>query len=126
MPQNETKERTMMNDKHIDTKRRRVLLGAIAAVAGMPLIRETLGTRAEAAELPHLSEDDTNAKALHYHTDATKAPRIDLPNSAAEDQFCNNCQNIMSDNGEWRPCRLFPGKAVNANGWCAGWTKKTG
>ena len=28
--------------------------------------------------------------------------------------------------GEWRPCSLFPGKAVNANGWCASWTLKAG
>jgi hypothetical protein len=25
---------------------------------------------------------------------------------------------------EWRPCNVFPGKLVNANGWCKVWAPK--
>jgi hypothetical protein len=25
---------------------------------------------------------------------------------------------------EWRPCNLFPGKLVNAHGWCKVWQAK--
>jgi hypothetical protein len=33
---------------------------------------------------------------------------------------------VKSDSGEWRPCQIFPGKAVNANGWCSSWMHRAG
>ena len=35
--------------------------------------------------------------------------------------FCKNCNLIQSKEGEWRPCSIIPGKAVNENGWCIAW-----
>lgn len=103
-------------------QRRRALFTAIITIAGMPFAKGVFSTRAEAAELPHLNEDDSTAKILNYHHDATKAPRADKSGvRPAQEQFCHNCRFIQSDSGEWRPCQLFPGKAVNANGWCASW-----
>jgi High potential iron-sulfur protein len=113
--------------KTIDnSQRRRVLFAAVAAAASAPFARNLLGAQTEAAALPHLSEDDPTAKALHYHSDATQAPRVDKPGAPAQSQFCHNCRFVQSDSGEWRPCQIFPGKAVNANGWCASWVARSG
>ncbi|MDH5620575.1 MAG: high-potential iron-sulfur protein [Gammaproteobacteria bacterium] len=29
-----------------------------------------------------------------------------------------------NDGDEWRPCQIFPGKVVNAAGWCSVWAAK--
>lgn len=110
----------------VDILRRRTLLGAAAIIASVPLSRIGLIGTAQASELPHLSEDDPAAKALNYHQDATAAPRTDKSEIAASEQFCHRCNFIQADSGEWRPCKIFPGKAVNANGWCASWMPRTG
>jgi hypothetical protein len=115
-----------MSKTSVDSNRRRVLQGAVAVVASVPLARLIAGTPAQAGELPHLTMDDPTAKALKYHDDATAAPRVDRAGMPAKDQFCHNCNFIKADSGEWRPCQIFPGKAVNANGWCASWSKKMG
>jgi len=108
----------------IDIRRRRALLSGTALLACIPLAR--LLPRAQAAELPHLAEDDPTAMALKYHQDATAAPRSDKENTAAADQFCHNCRFVQADAGDWRPCQLFPGKSVNTNGWCSSWMPRSG
>lgn len=113
-----------MTKLSVNTMRRRVLIGTVATLATAPFVRGMLISRAQAGELKQLSEDDPTAKALKYHHDATKAPRADKPGHPAKDQFCHNCQLIKSDSGTWRPCQIFPGKAVNKDGWCASWTPK--
>jgi hypothetical protein len=69
---------------------------------------------------------DPEARALNYHHDATAAPRVKKSRVPAKEQFCRNCGNVQSHNGEWRLCGVFPGKAVNANGWCSAWTGRRG
>ena len=100
-----------------DKSRRRVLKLALSGVAVVPLSALVLNRQAWAGELPHLSEDDATAKALSYVHDAStsKDPK------RGENQLCKNCNLIQSKEGEWRPCSVFPGKAVNENGWCAAW-----
>lgn len=115
-----------MNEKSSINRKRRVVLGGMVALAGVPLMNTILSAQALAADLPHLKEDDPTAKALHYHHDATAAPRTDKPGAPAKDQFCHNCQFIKATSGAWRPCQIFPGKDVNENGWCSSWTKKAG
>lgn len=110
----------------VDSKRRRALLGGLAALASVPLLNTILSAEALAADLPQLMEDDPTAKALQYHHDATAAPRTDKMGTPAKDQFCHNCQFVQAASGQWRPCQIFPGKAVNENGWCASWTLKSG
>lgn len=106
--------------------RRRILLSGMVAIASVPLFKTILSAEAFAADLPHLTEDDPTAKALHYHLDATKAPRTDKPGTPAKDQFCHNCQFVQATSGKWRPCQIFPGKSVDENGWCASWIHKSG
>jgi high potential iron-sulfur protein len=118
-------EDNRMNEKDINQSRRdavRLLLGGIAAAPLLNLVSPTL---ARAGDLPHLSEDDTMAKALHYVNDAAKGNRADKGGTPAGQQYCHNCRFVQADAGDWRPCQLFPGKAVNANGWCMSWTAKS-
>ena len=110
--------------KKFDANRRRttglILKGmALSSVAGMVRIPVAF-----AQDLPHVTTEDPTAVALKYVEDATKADRPEKAGVAGSDQFCHNCQFIQSDSGDWRPCALFPGKAVDANGWCINWTKK--
>ncbi|WEM43708.1 high-potential iron-sulfur protein [Photobacterium sp. DA100] len=96
------------------TNRRNFLKLGLASVIGITVGKELLVKPAHASELPHLTEDDPQAKALQY-----------VHQAADSDKHCGNCALIQGDDGdEWRPCAIFPGKAVNANGWCSAWVKK--
>ena len=102
-------------------RRRQLMLGiALSPMAGMLTSGEVF-----AQDLPHLDLEDPVAKALKYVHDASTAERPDKQGVAGAQQNCSNCQFVQGADGDaWRPCMLFPGKAVNANGWCANWTKK--
>ncbi|MGC1730187.1 MAG: high-potential iron-sulfur protein [Steroidobacteraceae bacterium] len=93
-----------------------LLCGVAGALAATPEV--------QAADLPHLTPDDPTAKALGYHDDAKT---VDSKQFATykPDQTCSTCQQLQGTTGQsWRPCNIFPGKAVNANGWCQVWVKK--
>ena len=97
-----------------EPSRRRFLKFSLAGIVGMTLGGKTLIKPAYAADLPQLAEDDPQASALKY-----------IHSSPHEDKHCSNCALIQGNEGdEWRPCAIFPGKLVNANGWCSAWTKK--
>ena len=106
-----------MSQSNIDRNRRRALKLAAASVVAIPLASLTTRGTAVAGELPHLSEDDPTAKALNYVHDAANAPA----GKRKEGTYCKNCNLIKATEGTWRGCAIFPGKAVNENGWCAGW-----
>ena len=91
-------------------RRQFIQLSAVAA-AGV-LVRP--GSEARAEGLPHLAEDDPTAQSLKY-----------VHASATDGQTCANCALVQgADGDEWRPCQIFPGKLVNANGWCSVWAPK--
>lgn len=91
-------------------RRQFIQLSAVAA-AGC-LVRP--GREAHADEMPHLSEDDPTAQSLKY-----------VNASTTEGQSCSNCALAMGTAGDaWLPCQIFPGKSVNANGWCSVWAPK--
>ena len=91
----------------------------------MPLAALLRSGAAHAQDLPALAADDPTAVALKYVEDATKAERADKMGVAGKDQTCANCQFVQGKDGDARrPCALFPGKSVNAHGWCFSWTKK--
>ena len=103
---------------------RRIALGKmVGGIAAIPLI--SVAGAAQAAA-PQVDEASPAAVGLKYKHDAAAAPRVDKAGTAAADQTCANCQFIQAPDGEWRPCTLFPGKTVNANGWCSAWAKKVG
>ena len=112
-----------MSEKEPKYARRRFIGTGAAALAAFP-VAVMLGVSsraARAANLPHLQESDPQAKALQYSDDAAKSKRT------SSDQFCHNCLNFEGKAGDaWGPCKIFPGKDVNHNGWCAAWVKKPG
>jgi hypothetical protein len=83
--------------------------------SGTGLIGMTLGgisLRVNAQEQVDL--EDPAAKALQYTHE-----------SKVEGSYCENCLYIQGETGpEWLPCAIFPGKTVNAKGWCTAWQKK--
>jgi hypothetical protein len=90
-----------------------------AAVALQP------GESARAADLPHLAASDASATALGYHEDA-KTVDVKAFTNYQPGQLCSNCVQLQGTDGQpWRPCNIFPGKLVSANGWCRVYTKKT-
>jgi hypothetical protein len=79
---------------------------------------------ARASDLPQLTEDDPMAKAMKYTRDASTVDAASRNNPAA-DQTCANCALVQGSDGDaWRPCQIFPGKAVAAKGWCSVWAPK--
>jgi len=110
-----------MKDKQFD--RRSLIKGALAGLAALPaagLIRSAVAQ----SDLPKLDEKDPQAVALGYLHDATKVDASKNP-MYKEGQHCANCLQIKGNEGdEWRPCAIFPGKLVNAKGWCEVWVKK--
>jgi hypothetical protein len=109
-----------MSQSQTDKERRRVLKLVLSSAAVVPLA-SLLPSQATAGDLPPVSEDDPAARGLGYVHDATKTTN---PKRQA-DQFCKNCNLLRSDAGEWRQCAIFPGKSVNANGWCTAWVLKS-
>ncbi|MDP5134604.1 high-potential iron-sulfur protein [Rheinheimera baltica] len=94
------------------TSRRRFLKLSAGGIVGLSVGGVSL--RAFAAE--HVDPENPQAKALQY-----------VHKSAKEGQNCANCILLQGNAGEaWRPCGVFPGKLVNAEGWCAAWAKKPG
>ena len=101
-------------------RRKFIQLSAVAAAGAFAL----RGRDAVAQDLPHLSEDDPMAQAMKYTHDAASVDPASRANPAA-DQHCANCALVQgADGDEWRPCQIFPGKAVAANGWCSVWAPK--
>jgi hypothetical protein len=58
--------------------------------------------------------DDPIAVAMKY-----------VEKSVTAGQNCANCMHVQGKDGDAeRPCAIFSGKLVAADGWCAGWAKK--
>lgn len=103
----------------MNTRRQFIKLSAAAATGGL-LLQSRI---ASAQDMPKLSEDDPTAVAMKYVHDASTVDPASRPNPA-EEQNCLNCALLQPGEGEWRGCPIFPGKAVNVNGWCSVWAPK--
>jgi hypothetical protein len=115
---------------------RNLALGAgallVARAAGAAGTAGTAGTASAAAAkpavaagpLPHIALTDPTAIALSYHESAATVDVKKFP-TYKPDQKCTSCLQLTGKVGDpWRPCNLFPGKLVNAEGWCKVWVKK--
>lgn len=101
-------------------RRQFIQLSAVAA-AGCFV---STGRQAQAQDMPELAEDDPVAQSMKYTHDASTVDPASR-NNPAENQTCANCALVQgADGDEWRPCQIFPGKLVNADGWCAVWAPK--
>ncbi|MGH8206406.1 MAG: high-potential iron-sulfur protein [Steroidobacteraceae bacterium] len=103
---------------------RREALRKLALLVGGAAMVE-VSAQAHAADLPHLSGTDPTAVALNYTGDAASVDPKKFP-SYRPGQKCDSCLQLQGKEGQpWRPCNLFPGKLVNANGWCKVWVPKS-
>ena len=107
------------------TTRRQFVTLALAGASLASPISAVIATRAvSAAELPRLDERERAAEALGYVHDATG---IAASTRGGADRICATCRFYADETASaWGPCTLFPGKAVNANGWCRGWVARSG
>jgi hypothetical protein len=96
-----------------------LVAGAAAADPAKPA-----ATPAPAAALPHVAAADPMAMALAYVESAKGVDAKKFPTFKPE-QKCANClQSKGKDGDAWVPCNLFPGKLVNAQGWCKAYVPK--
>ncbi|RUL77591.1 high-potential iron-sulfur protein [Dyella choica] len=102
-------------NRSIESRRRFLQLLAITAggvcMGGIPLF-------VRAGELPHLTDADPTAKAMNYIEDATASKNA----LYRVGSLCANCQFYRGPDAGYGICQLFPGKAVNAKGWCSSYT----
>lgn len=105
------------DSREMDNARRR-FFGIASGAIGAAVVAGSMSRVARADDLPHLDPADSTAQALKYTEDATKAgpPHQD-------GQACATC-NFFGGGTGYASCQLFPGKSVNAKGWCAGYAKK--
>jgi anaerobic selenocysteine-containing dehydrogenase len=108
----------MSKEQDIESRRRFLKVAAGTTVAAV--VVGGLPRFARAADLPPLSETDPTAKALGYVEDADKTKD---PKHKAGDT-CANCQFYGGGATGRGSCQLFPGKSVNAKGWCVSHTPK--
>ena len=98
-------------------RRKFLQLSAVAAAGSLV----HTGREAAAQDMPKLAEDDPLAVAMKYVHDASKVDPESRP-QPGDVQTCANCALIQGAEGdEWRPCQIFPGKLVAADGWCQVW-----
>jgi hypothetical protein len=112
-----------MTDRRYD--RRTVLKSALAGLAALPAAGLITEAAAQGAP-PHLDEKDPLAVAMGYVHDAKQVDPNKVP-QYKKGAHCANCLQLQGKDGdEWRPCNIFPGKVVAANGWCKVWVVKPG
>jgi hypothetical protein len=74
--------------------------------------------------LPHLDQNDPSAKSLGYMADGSAVDSTKFPQHVSG-QACWKCVLYTGEpKAQWGPCNAFPGKLVNAQGWCSAFSAK--
>ena len=67
-------------------------------------------------------------QALSLGSDAASAERVmtlQTPGGSGALRVAAGIAKVCCADGDaWRPCQIFPGKLVNAKGWCSVWAPK--
>ena len=108
----------------MDPERRDLLKKASFTIVSLAALAHSAHSHAQPKALPHLAENDPQAAALGYKNDAKKVDAKKFANYKAGTD-CDDCLQFEGKKGEaWGPCKIFPGKAVNAHGWCSAFQPK--
>ena len=103
-----------------DLSRRKLLRGAVAGAALIPLVH--LDTRSA-----HAAELDPNgplASGIGYVEDATSVERpAHAGGTPGEEQFCRTCVLYSGDEAQGA-CGAVGGQIVKGGGWCKIWAPK--
>lgn len=113
--------------KNIHCNRRQLLRYALLSTAAIPAGSLLLSTPTLAQDKPkrtRLSEDTPGAIKLGYKHDTNEVDDSVYTRHKVS-QRCKNCRISRGPKEEWRGCGRFPGKLVNANGWCKSWTGRS-
>ena len=107
----------------ISTSRRDFIRSLALGAAVLPWAKSFAASAAPA--LPHLAITDPAAQSLGYIENAAK---LDPAKESAfkKGSKCSQCtlyQGAQASGG-YAPCAVFPGKAVNAKGWCRAFAAK--
>ncbi len=94
-----------------------------AAEDAMDSMQGAMDDAVSGADLPRLDQSEPQAQALAYVDDATTINASAQPRYQAG-QACANCSLFLGGDDQWGPCSIFPGKAVNAGGWCSVYAPK--
>jgi len=83
----------------------------------------------EAGGMPPVDPKSAEAKALAYHENAAEVKdaklKIERSGTPWGQQHCKNCVLFLGKAGDKRAgCGVFPGKSVNAEGFCTSWVLK--
>jgi len=79
---------------------------------------------AAAGDLPHLTSENPSAASLGYTENSAAVDQTKFPKHQVGQQ-CANCKYFQGDaRVQYAPCALYPGNAVNADGWCSGYVAK--
>lgn len=118
-----------MKSQIIDLKRRNILKQSLFGLSAVAAASILMPKQAFAdGKLPKLAEDDPMAIGVGYKHDATTVDSTKYPKRAGEEgakQLCENCVLYSGEkSAEWGNCTIFPGKQVNAKGWCTAWAPK--
>ena len=101
--------------------RRSLLKNALLGMAAAPAAAWL--SQAESAPVK-LDPSDPQAKALGYVEDAANVDAKANPNFKPG-QTCANCLQAQGKAADGLlPCNIFPGKLVQAKGWCKVWVKR--
>jgi hypothetical protein len=88
------------------------------AAAAPPPVEPAPQPAAPVGNLPRLEESDVVAKALGYRHDVADVDTAKYT-QYKPGQTCRTCIQFKgAATDDWGPCAIFPGKQVNANGWC--------
>jgi hypothetical protein len=104
---------------------RRAFLATAAVAASAAVIG--LRPRTAHAALPHLSEGDPLAKSLGYRANHNQVDSAKFP-AYKPGERCALCRFFLGKAGQtsgFAGCQIFPGYAVNANGWCASFNARS-
>ena len=108
----------------MDPERRDMLKRGSIVLVSLAAMSRALHAHAQAKALPHLDEKDATAAALGYRHDAKMVDAKKYPNYKLGVD-CDNCVQYEGKKCQpWGPCKIFPGKAVNAKGWCSAFQPK--
>jgi len=94
-------------------------------VLSIALIAGATGRVFADAPPPKVNEKDSVAVALGYVSDAKRVDKTASPQYKAG-STCSNCSWFQGKPAEpaGGACTFFPGKNVDANGWCRMYNKK--
>jgi len=113
-----------MNNTLIRKFSRRQMLSRLMGAFGWLTAVRFDSLSATVTELPHLSDANPAAASLGYTEDASNVDAKKFP-AHQPGQQCATCKYFQGDiQAQYAACQLYPGNAVNAHGWCAGYAAK--